>query len=82
MSSFFSIISEWYPKSKEKVLKILDKIAPPKIEKHNPEAYLQFPEDESEFPIEVSSHEEAMQNLDDSDSSVGSSSVSEENEVL
>lgn len=43
------------------MLKILDKIKPPKLNITQPEAYLNFPEDDSEFPIEVSSDEVALQ---------------------
>lgn len=56
--TLFRIIRWWYPQSTSKILKILDKLAPPKSKITKDEAYLELPEDETNFPIEVSASDE------------------------
>lgn len=51
-------------------MKVLDKLKPPKLKSTTREAYLDFPEDSSEFPIEVSDDdEESFENSTESDES-------------
>lgn len=75
----YRIIQWWYPQSATKILKVIDKLRPPKIQSTEREAYLEFPEDSAEFPIEVTEDsEESLQDSIESDESSGSESEEDE----
>lgn len=63
-----SIIRNWYPETSTKILKMLDKLAPPKLDTSTPETYLEVPEDSSEFTIGVSADDEDRPDSDSSES--------------
>ena len=58
-----SIIQSWYPQSAATIFKILDKIAPPKVDSSSEEAYLQLPEDDIGFTTEDTTSEELHSHL-------------------
>lgn len=70
--NLFRIIRWWYPQSASKIFKVLDKLALPKLETTTEESYLELPEDQTDFPIEVSESDEDAETSDEDNNALDS----------